>query len=288
MSAGTGPAERLAGALAAAGPPAWLSALAGGPPVAQVFVYDEIGPWGITAAEFAAALPASSGDDVEVHLNSPGGSATDGLAMHAVLSQRRGMVRVVVDSLAASAATLVMMAADPGELVVAPAATVMVHEAWSEMPGRAAELRKQADVLDAFNEVLASVYADRTGLPPVYWREVMARETWYSAQEAVDARLADRILRKAEKTPAVAGQGPVTGPLAPRLGTVLAAADLRAPGQDPYGHPVPVAAKREAFRRYEALKARREAELRAISNGHAAAAARREHSAFARAVFGVE
>src|SRR5262249_39641353 len=89
-------------------------AVLAGPAGAAVFLYGEIGEWDITAESFLASLPASG--DVTVRVNSPGGNAFDALAMHSALSSRRGRVRVRVDGLCASAATIVAMAADRGDL----------------------------------------------------------------------------------------------------------------------------------------------------------------------------
>jgi ATP-dependent Clp endopeptidase proteolytic subunit ClpP len=159
-------------------------------------MYDEIGLWGITAAEFAAVLAGISGD-VTVRLNSPGGSATDGLAMYSLLRQRPGTVRVVVDGLAASIASVIAMAASPGCLAVAPNAALMVHDAFGECFGNDADMTAMAGVLARMSANIASVYADRTGQPVAQWRQAMSAETWYVGQEAVDAGLADSVLEMA-------------------------------------------------------------------------------------------
>src|SRR5258706_449510 len=149
----------------------------------QLFVYSEIGPWGIGAEEFAASLAGVDGD-IEIHVNSPGGNAFDGLAIYSQLQARPGRVRVVVDGLAASIASVICQAASPGDLVVSPSSVFMIHEAWVDIAAGASELRKQADVLDGMNSVLASIYSDRSGRPQSYWRQAMNAETWYSAPEA--------------------------------------------------------------------------------------------------------
>ena len=159
----------------------------------EIFIYDEIGDFGITARDFATLLDGIGGD-VSVRLNSPGGSAYDGLAIYSLLRARPGTVSVTVDGLAASAASVVAMAASPGGLAVAKNATLMVHEAFAVEFGNAADMRQTADLLDRASDNIASIYAERTGQSAGQWRAAMRAETWYVGQEAVDAGLADRVL----------------------------------------------------------------------------------------------
>ena len=161
-------------------------------PVTTIRLYDEIGgAWGIPAADLLAELDAARGD-VELRLSSPGGSVFDGLVIYAALRERAGQVRVVVDGLAASIASVIAMAASPGQLTVGEGSMVMVHDAWAACSGNQADLREMADLLDKASDSIASIYARRTGLPAMAWRAAMKRETWYTAAEAVAAGLADR------------------------------------------------------------------------------------------------
>lgn len=162
----------------------------------DVYFYDEVGDGGITAQDAASVLATISGD-VTVRLNSPGGSATAGLAIHSLLASRPGTVHVVVDGLAASAASVIMMAASAGCLSVAPGGLVMIHDAFAACFGNSADLTAQAAVLDKASATIAAVYARRSGLDAGMWRDAMRAETWFTAQEAVDAGLADRVLETA-------------------------------------------------------------------------------------------
>ena len=155
-------------------------------------LFDEVGDFGVTAGEFAAELAMISGD-VELHVNSPGGDVFDGLAIYSTLAARPGRVAVVVDGLCASIASVIAMAASPGQLTMAPAAVMMVHEAWALCCGPEADMRAMADRLAGMSDIIAGVYAGRTGRPPGAWRDSMRAETWFSADEAVAAGLADRV-----------------------------------------------------------------------------------------------
>jgi ATP-dependent protease ClpP protease subunit len=157
-----------------------------------VTIYDEVGYFGVSAKDFSADMKQIRGD-IELHISSGGGEVFDGLAIYNCLSARDGQVRVVVDSLAGSICSVIAQAASPGELIMAEASSMMIHEGWGGMVGNAADMRQMADVLDKQSDVIASVYAARSGKPAPFWRDQMRAETWYGAQEAVDAGLADEV-----------------------------------------------------------------------------------------------
>lgn len=167
---------------------------------AVVSIYDEIGYFGVTAQDFAADIGKIKGD-IELHINSPGGEVFDGLAIYNSLSQRAGNVRVVVDSLAASICSVIAQAASPGQLVMAKSASMMIHDGFGLAVGNAADMRKMAGVLDEQSGIIAQIYADRSGKPAAQWREAMVAETWYGAQAAVDAGLADEVQAGREQPP---------------------------------------------------------------------------------------
>ena len=157
--------------------------------VTEISIYDAIGEWGVTARDFLNDLNAVKGA-VELHLNSEGGEVFDGMAIYDAL-KRRGKVTVVVDSLAASISSVIAQAGE--RRIMAPNATMMIHDASSGMAGNAAELRALADLLDKTSDNIASVYAERSGGSADAYRAAMQSTTWYSAAEAVTAGLADEV-----------------------------------------------------------------------------------------------
>lgn len=163
-----------------------------------LYIYDEIGYFGQTAKGLADDLRGLDADELDVHLNSPGGDIFDGLAIYQALKDHRAKVTIRVDGLAASIASVIMMAAD--NIVMAPKASVMIHDGWSVACGNAGELRKLADLLDKQSEIIASVYADRSGQPADFWRDRMRDETWYNAEEALAAGLVDEIEGQEKRT----------------------------------------------------------------------------------------
>jgi ATP-dependent protease ClpP protease subunit len=128
---------------------------------------------------------------ITVHINSPGGSVTDALAIYSILNKHQGHVTAVVDGLCASAATIVALAAD--EIVMAEHSLMMVHNPWTVTSGDATKMRKTADTLDMASREMAALYTARTGLSGEKVVAIMSAETWFNAYEAVDAGFAHRV-----------------------------------------------------------------------------------------------
>lgn len=154
-------------------------------------IYDEISWFGITAADFVRELDRVSSAQIALHLDSPGGDVFDGIAIYNALRQHPARVNVTVDSIAASIASVIAMAGDT--VTMAKGAMLMIHEPFALVIGDARDMRKQAEALDLMGDSLAGIYAQRAGGEVAEWRARMAEETWYSDQDAVDARLADKV-----------------------------------------------------------------------------------------------
>lgn len=162
---------------------------------AEVWIYDEIGWFGVTATDMVDELTKITADSIDVHINSPGGSVFDGIAIYSTLRQHPATVNVIIDSLAASIASVIAMAGDT--VTIAPNGMMMIHDGLGVAFGNAAEHRDMADLLDKVSDNIASVYAARTDQTADEWRAVMLDEKWYTADEALDAGLVDRIDRHA-------------------------------------------------------------------------------------------
>jgi ATP-dependent protease ClpP protease subunit len=158
----------------------------------QLHIYDEIGYFGITAQDLVRDLAENEGP-LEVHLNSPGGEVFDGIAIYNTLRLREPTI--IVDSLAASIASVIAMAAAPGKLIISKNAQMMIHDGHGMAIGNAQDMRELADLLDKTSNNIASIYAERTGKTEAHWRQIMKEEAWYTGQEAIDAGLADCLDR---------------------------------------------------------------------------------------------
>lgn len=178
---------------------------------ALVRLYGEIGSSlfseGVTAESFAKTLDGlGEVGRITLRINSPGGSLFDGIAMYNLLRTHGAQICVVVDALAASAASIVAQAADPGELAVASSAQIMIHNAHGVCVGDAGEMDRTADLLRRADQQIAAVYQERSGAPARHWLELMGEESWFRGQEAVDAGLADCVVTPRPKPAAHANR----------------------------------------------------------------------------------
>ena len=160
----------------------------------RVDVYDDIGEggWfaeGLTAKAFSGQMSSVRGP-LEVHINSGGGDVFDGIAIANSIRAHKGPVTTVVDGIAASIASVIAQAGQ--ERVMRPGSMMMIHDAFGMTVGNAAEMAKMAETLDQVSGNIAAIYADRCGGTPDTWRGAMKDESWYTADEAVAAGLADR------------------------------------------------------------------------------------------------
>ncbi|MCI0687234.1 MAG: Clp protease ClpP [Sporichthyaceae bacterium] len=161
---------------------------------AEVYIYDEIGYWGTTAADFIDQLRELDVARIDLHLNTPGGEVFDGVAIYNALVDHQAEVTVYVDALAASIGSVIAMSGD--RVVMGRSSQLMIHDAWGMAIGNAADMREMADLLDKISDSVASVYVDRAGGKLSDWRDLMLAETWFTGDEAVEAGLADEVKTK--------------------------------------------------------------------------------------------
>lgn len=167
-----------------------MSAKAG---VGEIQIYDYIDAYGVNARTFQKDLKALGEiSQINVRLNSPGGDVFEGNTIYNILKSHKAKVTVYVDGLAASIASVIAMA---GDTVIMPAnAMMMIHEPWSGAVGNADDMRKTADVLDKVSKTLIAAYQAKTGMDEAEIKSIMAEETWFTAEEAVEAGFADEVI----------------------------------------------------------------------------------------------
>lgn len=159
--------------------------------IAVVDIYDEIGYFGVSAKDFSRQLADLDVATLYLNVNSPGGDVYDGIAILNALRAHPAKVVATVTGIAASAASFLIMGAD--EVIMARNSELMIHDAWGMALGNAGDLHALADRLDKASDNIASIYAERAGGTTDEWRAAMRAESWYSADEAVEAGLADRV-----------------------------------------------------------------------------------------------
>ncbi|MDT8853817.1 ATP-dependent Clp protease proteolytic subunit [Paracoccaceae bacterium Fryx2] len=159
---------------------------------AEVLIYDEIGAYGVSAKGFLAelgALPDTT--PLALRINSPGGSVFDAVAIYNALKRHAGEITVWIDGIAASAASYIAMAGD--EIVMPENAFMMIHDPSGLVMGTATEMRGMADTLDKIAGSMTRGYAGKSGKPETEIAALMAAETWFDAQDALDLGLATRM-----------------------------------------------------------------------------------------------
>lgn len=167
---------------------------------ARIDIYGEVVPddWrasdvDTSAVSFRNAIKdLGEVDTLNVHINSPGGSVYDGVAIFNMLRQHKASVTVHIDGLAASIASVIAMS---GDKVVMPSnSMMMIHNAMSVSMGNANDMRKMADDLEKINEsVINSYIAKNPELDREYLKALMDDETWLTASEAYELGLVDVI-----------------------------------------------------------------------------------------------
>lgn len=130
-------------------------------------------------------------DEIEVHINSYGGEVAEGLAIYNALRGHTARVKTVCDGLACSIASVIFMAGD--ERVMRKASLLMIHNAWAYGEGNAAELRKQADDLDAITEASKVAYLSRISIDADELTALMDAETWIAPERAVEMGFATAV-----------------------------------------------------------------------------------------------
>ncbi|MGV0351148.1 head maturation protease, ClpP-related [Corynebacterium guaraldiae] len=171
----------------------------------EILMYGPIGEdfWepenSITAKGVMAQLADMTGD-VTVRISSGGGDVYAGIdIMNALKNYDGGQVTVIVESLAASAASFIAVGGADRVLMRA-SSELMIHRAWTWAEGNADEVAKTLKDLERQDTKLANIYAAKAGGTVEDWLAAMSDETWYTAEEAVAAGLADEVI--AEKTTA--------------------------------------------------------------------------------------
>ncbi|QNB48201.1 Clp protease ClpP [Thermanaerosceptrum fracticalcis] len=164
---------------------------------AELLLYGEISSstwWGdeVTPKQFKKDLD-DLGDvsEINVYINSEGGDVFAGQAIYSMLKRHRATINIYVDGLAASIASVIAMVGD--KVIMPKNAMMMVHNPWTIAIGTADDFRKLADDMDKIRESIITVYTDKSGMDQDKIIEMMDKETWMTAEEAVKYGFADEI-----------------------------------------------------------------------------------------------
>lgn len=137
-------------------------------------------------------IEAARGEDLEVEINSPGGDVFAGSEIYTTLKSYAGDVAVKIVGVAASAASVIAMAGK--SVAISPTAQIMIHNVWTTARGDYRDLEHKAGVLKGWNKSIANAYMIKTGLTQDQLLELMNKETWLTAQEALQNKFVDEIM----------------------------------------------------------------------------------------------
>tara|TARA_R110000803_G_scaffold16356_2_gene44855 strand:+ start:2168 stop:3163 length:996 start_codon:yes stop_codon:yes gene_type:complete len=159
--------------------------------VADVYLFNDIGTFGVTAQNFIDEIKEYEDTELNIHINSLGGEVFEGMAIYSIIQRRKAKTTVYIEGIAASIASVIALAAD--EVIMSENSLLMIHNAWGGTQGEAKDMRKQAEILDKITNEIAEVYVKKSGIPYNEVIRMMDEETWLTAEEAVALGLVDSI-----------------------------------------------------------------------------------------------
>ena len=159
--------------------------------IADVYIFDEVGTFGVTAQSFIEEIKAFKDVPMNLHINCVGGDVFEGMAIYNVIKKRTAKTTIYIEGVAASMGSVIALAGD--ELIMAENSLFMIHNAWGGAMGEASEMRKTAALLEKISGEIADIYIKKTRLPYDRVKEMMDEETWLSAEEAFNLGFVDSI-----------------------------------------------------------------------------------------------
>ena len=142
--------------------------------------------------DVSKVIDDANGEDVEIVINSGGGDVFSGSEIYTILKDYKGNKTVKIVGVAASAASIIAMAGD--KVLISPTAQIMIHNVRARGSGDYRDFEHTADVLKNYNKSIANAYRLKTGLSEKELLELMDKESWFTAQEAIEYKLADEIM----------------------------------------------------------------------------------------------
>ncbi|MBU2897692.1 Clp protease ClpP [Vibrio hepatarius] len=165
---------------------------------AQLYIYGDIGGWDIEAIDLVKALQQIGDKDLMMRVQSYGGSVYEGLAMFNVIKAHKGKTIGVVDGLAASIATYMLMACD--EIHMPENSTFMIHNPSIGAWGEEDEIESALTQVKNAKTTVSSAYVERSGRHLEDVLAAMAQETWFTAQQALEWGLIDKVIDSVDLT----------------------------------------------------------------------------------------
>lgn len=162
--------------------------------VAEMWIYGDISRYDISAKMVGQELRKldAKTTDLEVRIFSGGGDVFEGIAIYNLLKQSDKKIKMYVDGLAASIASVIMLAGD--EIVMGEGTQVMIHKPWTMAIGNSNDLIEIIDQLDRVENEMVKIYQKTTGLSESQILKMMSEETWFNSDEALEYGFADSLI----------------------------------------------------------------------------------------------
>ena len=158
----------------------------------DAWIYEWFGIEATSPQKVNDALEKANGEDIEVEINSGGGSVFAGSEIYTALKSYKGNVIVKIVGLAASAASVIAMAGN--KVMMSPTAQIMIHNVSSRAEGDYRDMEHTAEVLRNANNTIANAYRLKTGKTQEELLKLMDNETWMTAQKAKELGFIDEIM----------------------------------------------------------------------------------------------
>ena len=158
----------------------------------DAWIYEYFGIEATSPSMVDKVLEKANGEDLEVEINSGGGSVFAGSEIYTALKSYKGNVTVKIVGLAASAASVIAMAGK--KVLMSPTAQMMIHNVSSRAEGDYREMEHTAEILKSANDTIANAYRLKTGKEQDELLSLMNKETWMTAQKAKELGFIDEIM----------------------------------------------------------------------------------------------
>jgi len=161
---------------------------------AEIEIFDIIGGWfGVEVGQFKKDFDKiKNKKEIKVLINSPGGSVFDGMAIYNILAAYKSKITTEIIGIAASIASVVALAGKTRN--ICQGSYFMIHDPSGICIGTVADMEKMAETLEKIGGQIANIYTRNSTLTKEDILQKMKDETWYTADEAIEAGLADNIV----------------------------------------------------------------------------------------------
>ena len=152
-------------------------------------------------------LAADPDKDIYLYINSPGGSISAGMAIYDTMQYVKNDVVTIAMGLAASMGQFLLTAGAPGKRYALPNAEVLIHQPSAGLAGSASDIKIHAEQLLRTKRKMAKLSAQHSGVSEEQWERDADRDRWFSAEEARDYGLLDRVISSAADISGGGGTG---------------------------------------------------------------------------------